>query len=259
MRQVKVMETNILHASDVIYWLDGSSGETLAEMLRIPDVLDLQLTQRPRDLKVVHGAGKTALLRRPTNEIIAGVASDSDKQMPAEPAYPVSGVISDKAGRYIPRRFSISAGNAAGHALVAYPSPLGTRLGPAGGLIGTLRFSTTGDPVPWGLISLNVTTAIGTTLTFRCQATGRGDFILSLQRLPPLPEGVDHYTAELTVHALTTAREETPIDPAALTVMNVGQLDSDNTYSNPIGLNVVPGEIRLIRSSNRDHLAVQPS
>jgi hypothetical protein len=31
-----------------------------------------------------------------------------------------------------------------------------------------------------------------------------------------------------------------------------------STFADSIAVNVVPGEIRLIRSSNRNHLAVQP-
>lgn len=256
---VRVLETNILHASDVIFWLDGTSAANSTDMLRIPEPLELQLTVRPNDLQVVHGAGKTAFLRRPTNEIIDGVASEADKQIPITPTYPIAGIVTDGAGRYIPRRFSIDAGNASGHALVIYPSPQGTRFGPAGGLLGTLRFDATEAVVPWALLTLEVTTALAATLSFRCQANGSGDFLLPLHRLPPLPEGIDSYAANLSIAALASASADTPLDPADLVTMALGELDNDDTFSTPIDLTVVPGEIRLIRSSNRDHLAVQPS
>ncbi len=259
MRSVKILETNILHASDVIYWLDGSSGEQPDDMMRIHETLTLQLTTRPRDLQVVHGRGKTAFLRRPSNEIINGIASATDKQMPVTPTYPLAGIVSDDGGRFIPRQFSIAAGNGAGHALVVYPSPLGTRLGPTGGLVGTLRYAASNQPVPWALLTLVVTSALGGVYTLRCQATAHGDFILPLQRLPPLPEGIDHYAAELSVKAALTARADAPIDPDDLVAMSLGQLDTDDTFSDPIGLHIVPDAIRIIRSSNRDHLTVQPS
>lgn len=259
MKAVQVLETNILHASDVLWWLDGSSGETPATMLRIPVALALQLNTKPRDLQVVHSAGKTALLRRPTTDMISGVASAGDKQRPVEPVFNVAGSVSDDAGRYIPRTFSISAGNGVGHAIVLYPSPLGCKFGPAGGLQGCVRFNGSGKPACWALLTLTVTTALGATLTFRGQANGAGDFMLPLNRLPPLPEGISHYSAELRVAALVSATADTPLDPSTLVAMNPGSLSVDNTFSSPIGLNVVPGEIRTIRSSNRDHLAVQPS
>lgn len=259
MTAVKVLETNILHASDVIFWLDGTSAGDPADMLRIPVPLELRLTTRPNDLRVVHGVGRTALLRRPVNEIIDGVASEADKQRPVMPTYPLAGVVSDGAGRYIPRRFLIDAGQAAGHALVVYPSPLGTRLGPPGGLLGTLRFAGSEAPVPWALLTLEVTTALAATLTFRCQADAGGDFLLPLHRLPPLPEGITHYPATLGVTALLSANAGEALDPADLVTMELGALDSDGSFSSLIGLTVIPGEIRPIRSYSRDYLAVQPS
>ena len=264
MTTVKVLETNVLHSSDVIYWLDGSTAEAQASMLRINVPLDLQFTTRPGDLKMVNGVGKTALLRRPTTEIINGIATPAQREKPAEVAYPVAGVVSDPGGRFIPRSFSISAGNANGHALVLYPSPLGVRFSPAGGLIGSVRFDG-GNNATWALLTLTVTTALGGTLIFRGQANGSGDFLLPLNRLPPLPEGIEHYVATLEISALVAASATTPVDPADLTVVEVGSLGAQDDppanliFSNPIGLNVVPGEIRVIRSASRDHLAVQPS
>jgi len=257
--RLKVLETNILHASDVIFWLDGTTAETPASMMRIAEPLALQLTTRPRDLQVIHGSGKTAFMRRPVNPIINGIATTADKQRPVLPTFAVAGIVSDPAGRYIPRRFSIDAGNGVGHGLVMYPTPLGTRISPAGGLIGTLRFYGSNAPVPWARLTLAVTNAVGVTLTFRCQAGDKGDFVLPVNRLPPLPEGIDNYSAQLSIEALESASADTPIDPADFIPMDLGELDQENQFSSPISLTIVPGELRLIRSSNRDHVTVQPS
>jgi hypothetical protein len=82
--------------------------------------------------------------------------------------------------------------------------------------------------------------------------------MLPLNRLPPLPEGIDHYAGELSIAASSDAEAATPVDPDELsTAMELGDLDA-NTFAAAIVVNVVPGEIRLIRSSNRNHLAVQP-
>lgn len=265
MTAVNVLETNVLHASDVIYWLDGSTAETPANMLRINMPLDVQLTTKPGDLKMVNGVGKTAFLRRPVTPIIDGVATPAQKARPVETPFAVAGTVSDPNGRFIPRAFSFTAGNAAGHPLVLYPSAAGVRFSPAGGLIGSLRFNGTGNAAAWALLTLTVTTALGATLIFRGQADGRGDFMLPLNRLPPLPEGIDDYAATLAVSALTSAHANTPIDPAALLAAELGALGAEDDppadliFSNPIGLNVVPGEIRVIRSASRDHIAVQPS
>ncbi|MFA5531922.1 MAG: hypothetical protein WDA11_14820, partial [Thiohalomonadaceae bacterium] len=163
MTSVKVLETNVVHASDVVYWLDGSSAETPEEMLRIQKPLALQITKGPQDLGSVNGVGKTAFFRRPT-KMVAGIATEADKSLPEKKTFVVAGVVSDPAGLYIPRRFQIDAGNGTGHGLELYPSPLGARFGPAGGLQGTLRYSTSDNPVAWALLTLTVTTALGTEL-----------------------------------------------------------------------------------------------
>ncbi|MCB1852901.1 MAG: carboxypeptidase regulatory-like domain-containing protein [Gammaproteobacteria bacterium] len=255
----RILETNILHASDVIFWLDGSSAEQQSAMLRLPTALQLQLTTAPDDLRMVNGVGKTAFLRRPTTPIIPGVATAADRQPPVTPSYPIAGSVSDTSGHYLPRLFAIDAGNAVGHGLVIYPSPLGSKLGPAGGLLGTLRFDPAGTPAAWALLTLSVTTALGAMLTFRGQANGAGDFILPLKRLPPLPEGIASYSATLAVAALQSASASEPIDPADLLPMALGDLAVDATFSDPISLSLVPGEVRLIRSSSQDHLAVRPN
>jgi hypothetical protein len=258
MSQVKILETNILHASDVIYWLDGTSAETPAAMLGIAEPLTLQLTARPRDLQVVSGNGKTAFMRRPVTEIVDGVATLGDLQPPVVPPYVVAGTVSDPAGRIVPRRFSINAGQGAGHGVVVYPSPLGTRLGPAGGLSGVLRFAGSTAPVPWALLTLVVTSAVGGTFLCRCQASAGGDFLMPLYRLPPLPEGVASYAALLSVKAVADASDRVPIDPGDLQEMRLGDLDQEHIFASAITMTVVPGTIRTLRSANRDHVAVQP-
>ena len=258
MKQIHVLETNILHASDVIYWLDGSSGQTTTDMQRLTRPVFLQLSTRPADLQYLHRPGKTALWRRPASGMLQGAPSEADKTRSDTPTFPLIGNAIDPEGRYIPRAFSIAAGNAAGHALVMYPTPLGTRFGKGGGLLGTLRF-TDGSITPWALLTLVVSIPGGGTQTFRGQADHRGDFMLPMHRLPPLPEGIDQYAAQLSVAALLTADPALPLDTADLVAMDLEDLQSSNSFSNPIGLQVVPGEIRPIRSAGKDHLTVQPS
>lgn len=265
MSTINVLETNVLHASDVIYWLDGSTADTTANMLRVNVPLELQFTTRPGDLKTVNSVGKTALLRRPATDMIEGVATLAQKAKPPAVPFALAGTVSDPSGRFIPRAFAITAGNAAGHALVLYPSPAGVRFSPAGGLIGNLRFNGSGNAAAWAMLTLTVTTALGATLVFRGQANGNGDFMLPLNRLPPLPEGIADYAATLEISALAAATVTTPLDPADLLAVDVGSLGAATdppaalSFSNPIGLNVVPGEIRVIRSASRDHVAVQSS
>ena len=247
MTRVQVLETHVLHASAVIWWLDGTSALTADSMQRITQVLAVDLFDPPSDLQLIHGAGKTAFLRRPTTPLIAGRATQVQRERSAETPFVLAGVAQDPTGHFIPRAFSLTAGNGEAHGLVLYPSPIGARFGVAGGLRGNLRFETTQAPACWALVRLTATTALGATLEFFGQADGNGDFALPLNRLPPLPEGIDHYEASLAVAAPASARPEVPLNHSGL------------SFSNNIGLQLVPGEIRVIRSPGLDHIAVQPS
>jgi hypothetical protein len=259
MTALKVLETNILHASDVIYWVDGTTASSEDNMLRLLRPLIVKIKTGPSDLQILNAAGKTALWRRSDGIMVDGMADESDKAFPAASPYDLTGTAYDPEGRYNPRTFSISAGAAGGHTLVLLPSPFGASLGKAGGLIGTLRWNGSQDPVPWAILSLEVTTDLGAPLVFRSQADGSGDFKLSMKQLPPLPEGIDHYAAVLTIEALADADADMPIDPDELLSMTLGDLETADTFSTGLDLQVVPGEIRLLRSLNKDYLSVKPN
>ncbi|MDT4290086.1 hypothetical protein RO575_11000 [Methylomonas sp. MO1] len=259
MKAVKVLETNILYASDVIYWLDGSSAAQEADMRRLSEVIVLQLDTHPADLQFLHTPGKTALWRRSAGKTVDGAPSEADKLHPVEAAYAIVGSVADSQRRYVPRRFEIQAGNAAGHSVVLYPTPFGTELGRGGGLRGTLRFIGSNAPVVWALLTLTVNLGVGGDLICRAQADANGDFIIAMHRLPPLPQGVADYAATLRIRALVAANATEAIDPDDLVAMTLGALNADNSFAAELTLAVVPGEIGLIRSFNRDHLAVQPN
>lgn len=263
MSTITVLETNVLHTSDILYWLDGSSADNSNDMQRVPHALHWQLTSKPADLQWRHADGKTALWRKPDTPIIDGRAQDADKVRAPGAGYGLSGTVSDPKGFFNPRTFSVTAGNSAvpipGQGLVLYPTPLGTRFGKAGGLIASLRYAADQRNVPWALLTVRVTLPGGGTQTYRAQTDHRGDVLISLQRLPPLPEGINHYSAQLGVQALLSAVPETPLNTDELVAMTLESLSSPGSFSDPIGLNVVPGEIQLIRSASKDHLAVQPS
>ena len=260
---MKVLETSITHASDILYWLDGSTAEEPAKMLRLPHPVQFDLSSKPRDVQVRQAPGKTALWRRSAADIIDGAASEADRSFIDAGSFTLAGTAYDSSGFYNPRTFSVTAGAGSvpipGHGLVMYPSPLGTRFGKAGGLIATLRFAGDDSVVPWALLTAVVAIPGIGNQTYTAQADHRGDVLLPLHRLPPLPEGVAEYSLSLGVEALESASPRTPLNPDDLVAMDLESLTSAGAFSDPIGFSVVPGEIRLIRSANKDHLAVQPS
>lgn len=259
MKQVNVLETPILYASDVIYWLDGSSAQSASDMQRINSELVLQLDTRPTDLQLLHTRGKTVLWRRADGKIVAGNAEDADKQRSESDTFMISGIVSDLQRRYIPRRFSLEVGDSAGHQLELYPTPFGTRLGRGGALQGTLRLVDGITPVPWAMMTLIVDLTVGDDLIIHAQADEHGDFVIAMHRLPPLLESVEHYSATLSIRASIEATADEPVDPADLVSMRLGSIDVEDSFADAINLFVVPGSIGLIRSFERDHVVVQPS
>ncbi len=259
MRTLTIFETNLIHASDVIYWLDGTTASDPAAMERLTTPVALRLETHPLDLRLLHTNGKTALWRRSGGRVVDGEADENDKSFPAAVPYALAGSVYDPQGRYNPRLFSITAGAASGQPIVMYPTPLGSHFSKAGGLNGTLRWSTTATPVPWAILTLEVTTAQAVPMLFRTQADQQGDFMLSLKRLPPLPEGIDHYNAVLTLSAPAVESGTAPVDPASLNAARLGSPDSPGTFMDSIGLAIVFGEIRLLQTFDTECLAVQPS
>jgi hypothetical protein len=168
----------------------------------------------------------------------------------------VAGVVRETRGRFNPRAFSVTLGSGTGHGVALYRSPAGTRWSTAGGIYGTLRLDPAGTPVPWGLLELEVELSETATLTFRAQADRNGDFALALNRLPPLPQGVDSYSAQLSVSADAGASPATPADPGLLPDALTGSLGA-NTFEEQIELEIHPGEVRRVNSFERNHLAVK--
>jgi hypothetical protein len=252
---VKVLETIVLHAVDVIYWLDGTTAEAEGRMQRIERPLLVTFTQRPADIEVVSKAGQTAFRRRSDGLIFPGIATEAQKtRVPVTP-FPLAGTVREAEGLYNARIFAVTLGSGAGHAVVLYPSPAGARLTQSGGLIGTLVAAANGNPVPWGLLELRVDVS-GETMTFRAQADRNGDFALTMSRLPPTPQNVTDYAAQLSLKANLTADPAVPINTDLLDTVLLGEFDQNNFQEN-IDLRVRPGEVRKIHSLDVTYLAVQ--
>lgn len=258
---MEVLETNILHASDVLYWLDGSTHSDPNEMQRIAHPLAVSLVDFPKDLKLVHSAGKTGLLRKPTQDIIDKRATEAQTAFVAGSDFTLSGKIIDPRNFFNARLFSITAGAANGHPMVLYPTPIGSRVTAVGALYTSLRWEASGEPVPWAIATLTVTIpGMPDPQVYRGQSDHRGELIIPWSRIPPLSTGQTHYSATLSLQALDSATGATPIDPSSLVAVELESLSSATTFSNLLtGLHVVPGERLTIRSAAKDHLTVKPS
>lgn len=256
-----VSQTAIHHASDIVYWLDASTGKTgsLTEMQRINYMLSVTLTEVPQDLRYLHKVGAMVLWRYGTTLEVYDLSSEIERTRPVASNYTLAGVVSDIRGNYNPRSFSLIVGAGEGKSVELYPSPKGTRIGMGGGIVGNIRFANSGEPGAWAMVNLQVEIAPSTDLVFVAQADANGDFRLSMSRLPPLPENEDDYSAKLSIKAKTTASGNIPMEPSGQDVMVIESQNEVGTFEDEIELKVKPGEILNIKSFERAFLAVRPT
>lgn len=251
---MSVVETCLWHASDWIAWIDrsGDARPALQPLVDVP--LAIRFTGRPpRDLTVVQKPGRTLLWRSQPDTLRRtepGEVDEAGRMRPAVPVYPLEGELSDPSGRYLPRRFALNAGAAAGHPIPVYRSPLGVSYRAAGGLHGRAVFED-GTPAAWAVIDLEVTPPLAGALPFVTQADGHGEFRLALDRLPALSKDapVKQYPASLRVRASLAAarawRDHGALaDPDGLPAVQVVALAD---------LKIAPGQVvRLASSDSRD-------
>jgi hypothetical protein len=263
--KVLVKETAIHHASGELRWLDGASSADLSPvgMRPVDRPLGIDLTQRPTDLRWLHKPGRTAFWRRPVADIVTGEASETQRARPNLPLFRVAGTVADPTGAWHPRPFDLQLGDGASIGVVVYASPQATRFGGGGGLFGMVRFdggedaTLSGRPAAWALVDCTVTVSAQDIRAFRAQCDGKGDFRLSLWRLPPLPQGSASYPAEIAIRALASTTAEAPVDPDTLAGTLVAPL-SAGAFAASIALAVVPGEIRRVESAGGRSLAIRP-
>jgi len=258
---VAALETVVRHASDSIDWIDrtGLLASDHAPLVRAPLLVQLD-TPLPAGLRLHHKRGRSVLWRARAGAllyVVDGDASPEDLEAPVETAYGVSGTVSDPQGRFLPRRFAISAGNAAGHAVDLYRSVAGTRFRAAGGLRMSLARAD-GSPLPWALVEVTVTPPVGGAHRFVGQADARGELDLPLSRLPALTRDAPAtgYPATLAVRAVPGASAGQAADPD--TAVGVDLRDPFSGTPGPTGsLQVEPGRITRVSSPASDHLIVE--
>lgn len=254
---VRVLETNLLHASDVIYWLDGSTAANVADMTRIGAPLQIAFSEKPRSVKFLHTAGKTAFWQTPTEPMVAGAATEAQRVRPAVPNFAVGGQVSDPRGRYNPQLFSLTLGAGNGQAVVLYPSPPAVKLVPAGIIQGRIVIEATQLPLSWGVLTLTVTVALGETISFHGQTDAKGDFVIALTRLPPLPLSATNYAAVLRIDGDLTATAAKLIKLADLVAIELESSTAGGVFATEIPLAITPGEIKRIKSFSKSYIAVR--
>lgn len=266
-----VIETPMHHASDALTWLDGSRDDGQGNQPRVDLPLKIRLSQAPRDVHLIQRPGRTLVWRRSQEDlhpVADGETSDADRARPDAPSFTLAGRVSEPAGRFNPRLFSVTAGAAAGHALRLYPTPAATLTGAAGGLQLALRYADSdapaedpfraSRPAAWALIEVQVTPSVGAVQTYHAQADARGECRIALRRVPQLgndPVAPD-YAAVLSVKADPATLGDDAVDPDTLPDRQVGDPDATGSFIDQVAFRFRPGQLLSLTSHGKDHLVL---
>ncbi len=254
---VRVLETNLLHASDVIYWLDGSSAAATADMSRVDAPLQVVFTEKPKAIHHLHSSGKTAFWQTPTQAMHVGSTTDNDRVRPAQANFDVAGTVADSSRRFLPVQFDLTLGSGNGHAVTLYPSPAAVQ-SCAGGIVFGRVLNTAGNtPLTWALLTLTITVGVGEDLVFRGQTDHKGDFRMAMKTLPPLPLNTNEYSATLRINGDVDATAETPVNISNLPALNIESVTQAGSFSQQVALTIRPGLQQRINSMNKLFIAVQ--
>jgi hypothetical protein len=193
---IRVKETLIRHASDVIQWLEGTGLDDQQVPVMTPLQIELDKQQEIPGISLLHKGGHSIIWRNqqtgpdPLQQLIeTGRASEQQRQRPAELSYQLKGSIIDPAGHFNPRLFAKTCGNNSYPAVKLYRTPMATRLSQQKQLQGVLQFQklpseTEAKSASWALVKLAVSvSATGDNFIFKAQADRNGYFRIPLTRL----------------------------------------------------------------------------
>ncbi len=252
----QALETLVLPATGVITWLDAASATELSRMRRIDSAPVLSLDPHPAGLRWQSRAGQTVFWWAAEGVVLDGRADEAELALPLHPPLPVSGVVTDPAGRFNPRRFSTVLEASSVSTIALYPSLPAIRPARRGALYGELRHSISGAPLPWAMLILSVTDALAQTSSISLQAGPQGDFVLPLPQLPAFFEQTE-VPARLSVLADSSATPESMPDPDAFSQFAIASPELPGVFANSIDLTLQPGAFVPVRSSGHEHLAIQ--
>jgi len=193
---IRVKETMIRQASDVIRWLDATGREGQENPVLNPLQVELSEDNAIKGLSFLHKPGCSIIWRSQLADeaqlqrtVAPGRASETEKQRPAQTPYQLKGIVSDPTETFNPRAFVKNCGNNHYPQIALYRSVPGTRLSQNKCLQGILRFQQLlnepkARPASWALVSLTINlTTTGDSFTFNAQADSQGYFQIPVNRL----------------------------------------------------------------------------
>lgn len=237
---IRVKETVIRHASDVIQWLEGTGLDGQQVPVSTPLLIALDEKQAVPGLTLLHKRGHSVVWRSQQTGtdtlqqlVETGRAGIEQRQRPPEAGYQIKGSISDPAGRFNPRTFTKACGNNSYPSVFLYRTPAATRLSQQKQLQGVLQFQklpaeAEAKPASWALVKLDVTvSATGDNFIFNAQADRHGYFRIPLTRLSStiLPAGL---AGVFSVKADKTQSGLEIPDPDVMQAVEINEPDTAN-------------------------------
>lgn len=193
---IRLKETLIRQASDVIRWVDATGRTGQESPVINPLHIALADDMDVKDLSFLHKPGVSIIWRSKLSgntqlqrSIDSKPLTEADKQRPTETVYQLKGTVIDPAGEFNPRAFEKNCGNNSYPQIALYRSVVGTRLSQNKALQGILRYQkqpdeTSAQPAAWALVSLQVNlSTTGDRFDFNAQADANGYFQLPVTRL----------------------------------------------------------------------------
>ncbi|MEJ2043825.1 MAG: hypothetical protein P8X89_11165 [Reinekea sp.] len=264
MTSVNVLETPIRHGLDLVELFDGSGCTSVGIPARLTETPRIRLTSGPKSLSLTTKPGALVLKSSALDDLYEeGRAGQGDMKYPANVPVAVQGTVESPSGRYNPRFFELTVGNAVVRSLTLFRSVKATEMRSAGAVIGNLVSLVDGSPVveAWAKVSLVVTPTVGTALTFVAQADARGDFVIPVNRAPALDKDApsSEYSATLSVQRMALDADSRLPNPASLSALEIESSTSADSFAASLSFKLTPGSIKQLVSANRTSLLVRPA
>ena len=109
----------------------------------------------------------------------------------------------------------------------------------------------------WAIIELVINVSLSETLTLHAQTDAKGDFVMSLKRLPPLPNNISAFPAILSVTAGLSNTPDTAPDLTGYVALDIESSANAGQFATSYPMTLVPGERTRVNSLSKNYLAVQ--
>lgn len=214
---VRIMEAMVDRGFAGLRFVDGSSRNDPVQDDRrlVTAPLMVEFSSLPRAARVVSHGGTWKFLLNEQRDTPAGPRGESfvlrAAEGAADPASPalnaeahapidVVGTVSDPAGAWQPRAFSLQLARGQIEPVELFPTPAATRVTAGGSVVACFAWASNGAVVAYARVTLTV--SVGPRqLKMLARTDEHGEVIIPLTRLPPLDKGLPPYTGTLTIRA----------------------------------------------------------